>query len=613
MEKCFDVIVIGGGHAGCEAALAAARMGAETLLLSINNDHIAQMSCNPAIGGIAKGQVVREIDALGGEMACNTDASAIQFRMLNSSKGAAALSPRAQCDKLIYQRRMKFVLERCPNLTVHQAETTGFVLDSRGEKVIGVRTMFDEIWHGRTFVVCTGTFLKGTLHYGMKSFPGGRSGDPPSNELSVSLAQDLGLELGRLKTGTPVRVLAQTIDFSSLEPQDPEDGWRFSYREPDRDMPVFGKLELDPRRCYMTYSNEDTAEIVRGNLDRSPMYAGKIHGTGTRYCPSFEDKIVRFPERPRHHIYLEPEGNTTAEYYLNGISTSLPTDVQRLMIHSLPGLEKAEISRYAYAIEYDFVHPHQLSAGLALRKWPNIFLAGQINGTSGYEEAAAQGLIAGMNAARQTAGKPPVTLNRNESYIGVMIDDLLTKDIVEPYRLFTSRAEYRLSLRQDNADRRLTRIGYEAGLASASEMARVEKLENDINEARQLLSSTRLNGKSVLELMQRPEFSYSKTPGLPALQPRVQEQLEIEARYGGYIMHQMKVAASLHKMDDVEIPPDFEYRMPGISNEALMKLEKRRPVTLGQASRLDGVTPAEIAVLQIALKQRSESRKRQEN
>lgn len=602
----YDVLVIGGGHAGCEAALAAARMGANTVLLTMNNDHIAQMSCNPAIGGIAKGQVVREIDALGGEMALNADATTIQFRMLNDSKGAAALSPRAQCDKALYQRRMKFVLERCPNLVVHQAEAVQLLHD--GSRVTGVRTIFGDVWEAATFVVCTGTFLGGLLHYGLLHWPGGRAGDAASNELSKSLLNDLGLEMGRLKTGTPVRVLAKSIDFSSMDVQPPDTGGRrFSYRKPDDTLPVFGNLCLEQRPCYMTYSNEHTAEVVRANISRSPMYSGMIHGTGARYCPSFEDKVVRFPDRERHHIYLEPEGNSTDEYYLNGISTSLPTDVQWKMVRSLPGLERAEISRYAYAIEYDFVHPHQLTNSLGLRKWPNLFLAGQINGTSGYEEAAGQGLVAGINAARFAAGKSPFTIGREQAYIGVMIDDLVTKEIMEPYRLFTSRAEYRLSLRQDNADRRLTRLGYEAGLASAEQMERVRRLEADIAEGRRLLESIRISGKSVWELMSRPDFSYEATSNLPEFQPDVLEQLEIDARYEGYIVHQEREVLAMKKLDSILIPDDFDYKMPGISAEALIKLNKRRPANLGQASRIDGVTPAEIAVLQIALKRRSAS------
>ena len=599
----YDVVVIGGGHAGCEAALAAARLGASTLLLTINNDHVAQMSCNPAIGGIAKGQVVREIDALGGEMAQNTDATSIQFRMLNDSKGAAALSPRAQCDKVLYQKRMKLVIERTPSLVLHQAEAVEFLHDA--EKVTAVKTVFGDVFEATSFVVCTGTFLGGKLHYGLMSWSGGRAGDPASNLLSQSLANDLQLEMGRLKTGTPVRVLGRSIDFSAMERQEPDAlHRRFSFREIDKSLPFFGDIALEQRPCYMTWSTEKTAEVVKANLSRSPMYSGKIHGTGARYCPSFEDKVVRFSERPRHHIYLEPEGDSTEEFYLNGISTSMPTDVQWQMIRSLPGLEKAEISRYAYAIEYDFVFPHQITPALAVRRWPNLFLAGQINGTSGYEEAAGQGLVAGVNAARFAAGKPQATLPRDSAYIGVMVDDLCTKEIVEPYRLFTSRAEYRLSLRQDNADLRLTEIGYEWGLASAAEAERVRKLKADIAAGQEQLTALRLDGKSVWELMMRPDFDYS-AHDLPKFSERVFEQLTINARYQGYIQHQKREAEMLHKMDAVPIPADFDYKLPGISTEAYIKLNKRRPESLGQASRIDGVTPAEIAVLQLHLKKKA--------
>jgi tRNA uridine 5-carboxymethylaminomethyl modification enzyme len=599
----FSVIVVGGGHAGCEAALAAARLGAKTLLLTISNDHIAQMSCNPAIGGIAKGQLVREIDALGGEMAVNTDATTIQFRMLNASKGAAAQSPRAQCDRELYQRRMKFVLERQENLFVHQAEAVEILLENG--QVCGVKTAFGDCWYGQAVILATGTFLCGKLHFGQSSMPGGRACDAASIALSACLRDTLQLEMGRLKTGTPVRVLGRSIDTSSMTAQAPDTGkYRFSFRKDIPQLPVFSQLELDQRPCFMTYSTAATAEIVRQNLSRSAMYSGRISGTGARYCPSFEDKIVRFSERERHHIFLEPEGNTTDEYYLNGLSTSLPVEIQWQMLHSLPGLENAHITRYAYAIEYDFVLPHQLDISLALRAWPNLFLAGQINGTSGYEEAAAQGLIAGINAARLAGNLgEPLRIGREQAYIGVMIDDLVTKEILEPYRLFTSRAEYRLSLRQDNADRRLTPIGAQFGLVDSKQLEQVENLEREIIEAKDQLRQIRLEGgRNAWEMLSRPDFNYSEHAELPVFPERVFEQLAIEARYAGYIAHQELQVRSLRKLENWNIPEDFDYRIPGISNEARAKLEKYRPKTLGMASRIDGVTPAEIAVLQVRMR-----------
>ena len=606
----YDVVVVGGGHAGCEAALAAARIGAETLLITMNMDHIAQMSCNPAIGGIAKGQVVREIDALGGAMARVADAATIQFRMLNKGKGPAVWSPRAQCDKQCYQRAMKRELEIQPNLIIHQAEVVRIIVENGA--VAGIATQFDDVFKATSFVICSGTFLKGRTFYGPKNFEAGRAGDAASNKLSISLAEDLELTLGRLKTGTPPRILAKTIDFSKMSLQEAELGAEgFSYYPSDDVKPSAFRRDLP---CHLVKSTEKTAAIVRENIKRSPLYAGDISGIGTRYCPSFEDKVMRFPHHPTHQLYLEPEGESTEEYYINGISSSLPVDVQIAMITSIPGMENARISRYAYAIEYDFVFPHQMLRTLALKKWPNLFLAGQINGTSGYEEAGGQGLLAGLNAARSAAGKSTVELGRDSSYIGVMIDDLVSKDITEPYRLFTSRAEYRLRLRQDNADLRLSPMAVELGLLSAEKVSAFKVYSAKLAEAERLSETSTYEGMSVLALLKnlRGESSESHPPFPPSLlsldlsspmDRRVWRQLVVNEHYRCYLEREKASVAKLRKLEEWTIPVDFAYsKVKGLRNESRMKLEKVLPSTLAQASRIDGVTPAEISLLQVHLK-----------
>ena len=608
-DEYYDVIVIGGGHAACEAAYAAARLGASTLMLTINLDHIAQMSCNPCIGGIAKGHLVREIDALGGAMGQIADAASIQFRMLNRTKGPAVWSPRSQCDKTAYQRAMKHLLEQTENLTVRQAQVTSFLL--AGNAVTGVETEFGELYKSKSVVVCTGTFLAGKLHFGLKSFAGGRAGDPPSLALAECFRDQLNLHTGRLKTGTPPRLLGSTIDFSGLDIQPSGNAdERFSFFPDDSIRPAASGRN---RVCYLTHTGARAAELVRANLDKAPMYNGLIHGIGTRYCPSFEDKIVRFPGHERHHIYLEPEGEYTGEYYLNGLSTSLPPEIQLAILRTIPGLEHAQVTRYAYAIEYDFVFPDELDRTLHVRKWQGLYHAGQINGTSGYEEAAGQGLLAGLNAARHAAGKDGIELGRDTSYLGVLADDITTKEITEPYRLFTSRAEHRLSLRQDNADFRLCPLAHEWGLLPREKYDRFRAYAEKCEKTEALCRAIRKEGRSHWERVKDCKGDCEADP--PAFDPseigldwnrpgdrRVLRQLTIRAHYEGYMRQEEQAIRNLRALEEWRIPADFDYAaLPGLRNESRMKLQKIKPGTLAQASRIDGVTPSEISLLQVFL------------
>lgn len=616
--KTYDVIVIGAGHAGCEAALASARQGASTLILTTNMDHIAQMSCNPAIGGIAKGQLTREIDALGGAQGMVTDAAAIQFRLLNRGKGPAVWSPRAQCDKVCFQRTMKFVLENQPDLDVRHGAVVGFIREH--DRITGITTELQEKIYCRSIVIATGTFLRGLLHYGMINLPGGRSGDPDSVALSEVLRNQLELRLGRLKTGTPPRILAKTINFSNMDTQDgdiTDEG--FSH------FPIPDWLPRATRKnmpCYTVYSTRTTAELVQANIHLAPLYQGKIQGIGARYCPSFEDKVVRFPHHEKHLLHLEPEGEFTGEYYINGISTSLPTDIQIDMVHTIPGMENAVISRYAYAIEYDFIFPDQINRTLALKKWPNIFPAGQINGTSGYEEAAGQGLLAGLNAARNAAGLSPVEIPRDVSYLGVMIDDLVTKDIIEPYRLFTSRAEYRLRLRQDNADLRLCELARELNLLPLSKYQAFVSYRDQLDSALAHVKTIRHHGKSLFEELKILQGIYTENTPLPFSHEllgfelntetgnKVMRQLAIMAHYEGYLEREEQSITKLRKLENWKIPVDFDYdAISGLCNESRMKLSKIRPTTLAQAGRIDGVTPVEIALLQVCLTRLHQSKR----
>ncbi len=598
----FDCIVVGAGHAGIEAAHAAARIGAHTCLITLSKATIGKMSCNPAIGGLAKGQIAREVDALGGLMGLATDATGIQFRMLNRSKGPAVQSPRAQTDKYAYQAFMQARLEETPNLTIVEAMASEVLV--QGTQVCGVRCADGVALSAPAVILTTGTFLRGIMHIGTEQFPGGRLDEPAANDLSASLER-LGLDLRRLKTGTPVRLDASTVDLDKLEAQQGDsDPAPFSFLNDRIDRPQVP--------CWITYTNEPIHQLIRDNLHRAPLYTGQIKSVGPRYCPSIETKIIRFADKGCHQVFLEPEDEACTTIYCNGISTSLPKDVQEQMLQLMPGTERARIVHYAYAIEYDYCPPVQLQPSLETRKVAGLFLAGQINGTSGYEEAAGQGIVAGINVARRLQGKEPVVLRRDQAYIGVMIDDLLTKGIDEPYRMFTSRAEHRLSLRSDNADRRLTPLGISVGLAQRDRQARFQSKLDAIERLKSYLKSTRCEGVTLWDLLRRPDgetheavrraFEESSDCGREVL-----EAISIDAKYEGYLAKQERIAALQHGLDSKRIPADVDYdRIEHLRAEAKEKLIAFKPATLGHASRLSGITPADITVLQVYLKKKGD-------